>query len=94
LITEISSYYVGFEVLTAVVMKNIIFWDITPCSPLIVNSRFGGTYRLHLQGRRNKFSKNPASKQVAGGGTIPAFAWRSSKITTASDRTVAVSAQV
>jgi hypothetical protein len=35
--------------------KSIIFWDMTPCSPLSVNRRFGGTYRLHLQGRRNKF---------------------------------------
>jgi hypothetical protein len=24
--------YVGFEVLTAVVMKSSIFWDITPCN--------------------------------------------------------------
>jgi hypothetical protein len=29
--------YVGFEVLTVVVMKSIIFWDITPCSSLKVN---------------------------------------------------------
>jgi hypothetical protein len=28
---------VGFEVFTAVVMKSINFWDITPCSPLSVN---------------------------------------------------------
>jgi hypothetical protein len=28
------------------------FWDITPCSPLKVNLRFGGIYSLHLQGRR------------------------------------------
>jgi hypothetical protein len=56
---EIKS--VGFEVFTAVVMKSIIFWDMTPCSPLIFNRRFGGTYRLHLQGRRNRFSK-PARK--------------------------------
>jgi hypothetical protein len=42
-----NSYLVGFEVLTAVIM----FWDITPCSPLKFNRRFGGTYRLHLQGR-------------------------------------------
>jgi hypothetical protein len=28
-------YIVGFEVFTAVVMKSIIFWDMTPCSPLI-----------------------------------------------------------
>jgi hypothetical protein len=26
--------YVGFEVLTAVVMTSYIFWDITPCSLL------------------------------------------------------------
>jgi hypothetical protein len=25
---------VGFEVFTAVVMKRIVFWDMTPCSPL------------------------------------------------------------
>jgi hypothetical protein len=53
---------VEFWVFTAVVMKSIIFWDMTPCSPLSVNRRFGGTYRLRLQGRRNMFSKKPASK--------------------------------
>jgi hypothetical protein len=58
--------YLGFEVFTAVVMKSIFFWDMTPCSPLSCARRFGGTYRLHLQGRRNRFSK-PASKQLAGG---------------------------
>jgi hypothetical protein len=35
-------------VLTAVVMKSSIFWDITPCSGLKVNRRFGRTYRLAL----------------------------------------------
>jgi hypothetical protein len=60
-----SLKYVGFEVLTAVVMKNIIFWDITPCSPLSVNRRFGGTYRLHFHSQKNKPSKKPAWKQVA-----------------------------
>jgi hypothetical protein len=29
-------------------MKSTIFWDIKPCSPLRVNRRFGGTYRLHM----------------------------------------------
>jgi hypothetical protein len=38
-------YYVGFEVLSAVVMKSITFWDITLCSPFSANRRFGGTYR-------------------------------------------------
>jgi hypothetical protein len=32
-------------------LKSTIIWDITPCSPLKVNRRFGGTCRLHLQGR-------------------------------------------
>jgi hypothetical protein len=51
--------------LFSVCLKNYIFWDITLCSPLSVNRRFGGTYRLHLQGRRNKFSEKPVWKQVA-----------------------------
>jgi hypothetical protein len=33
--------YIKFEVLTAVVMKMSVFWDITPCSPLKVKPRFG-----------------------------------------------------
>jgi hypothetical protein len=41
--------YVGFGVYTPVVMKSTIFWDITSYSPLKVNRRFGGKYRLHLQ---------------------------------------------
>jgi hypothetical protein len=43
---------IEFEVLTAVVMKNSIFWDTTPCSPLKVNRHFGGTCGLHVLGRR------------------------------------------
>jgi hypothetical protein len=58
---KIVSNIAGFEVLTAVALKNTIFWDIRPCSPLSVNRRFGGTYRLHLQGRRKLSS---AWKQV------------------------------
>jgi hypothetical protein len=34
------------------VMKCSIFWDITLCSPLKVNLRFGGIYRLNFQGGR------------------------------------------
>jgi hypothetical protein len=30
-------------------VKSIIFWDMTPCSPLSCTRRFGGTYRLHFQ---------------------------------------------
>jgi hypothetical protein len=41
-------------------IKSITFSDITPCSPLKVNRRFGGTYCLHLQGRRINRAKKPA----------------------------------
>jgi hypothetical protein len=44
--------YIGTEVPTAVVMKSSIFWDITLCSLLKVNLRFGGMCHLHLQGGR------------------------------------------
>jgi hypothetical protein len=31
----------GFEVLTPVVMKSYILWNIMPCSPLKANQRLG-----------------------------------------------------
>jgi hypothetical protein len=43
--------FVGFEVFTAVTMKNAVFRDMAPCE-YCKNRRFGGTCRLHLQGRR------------------------------------------
>jgi hypothetical protein len=46
-------------------MNITVFWDVTPCSPLSVNRRFGGTYRLHLQDRKNKLSKHSAFKLVS-----------------------------
>jgi hypothetical protein len=49
---------VGFEVLTAVAVKNSIFWDITLCSLLKDNRRFRGTFRLNLQGRRINQTRN------------------------------------
>jgi hypothetical protein len=42
---------VRFEVFTAVTMKNVVFWDVALCRSC-VNRRFGGKYRLHLQGRK------------------------------------------
>jgi hypothetical protein len=56
--------YSRFEVFKAVVMKGSIFWDITPCSPLEVNRRFGGKCRLYLQGRRISEVRN---QREAGG---------------------------
>jgi hypothetical protein len=46
-------------------MKSTIFSDITSCSPLSVNRRFGGTYRLHFWGRWNKLSFPPAFTLVS-----------------------------
>jgi hypothetical protein len=37
---------------TRFLLKNSIFWVITPCSPLKVNWSFGEICRLHLQGQR------------------------------------------
>jgi hypothetical protein len=41
---ERKSINVGFEVLTAVIMKNSIFWDIIWCNPVKINRRFGGIH--------------------------------------------------
>jgi hypothetical protein len=49
---------------TSVFMKSPIFWDITPCRPLKVNWRFGGTFRLHLEGR---ISREQDTSVKAGG---------------------------
>jgi hypothetical protein len=42
-------FVVGYEVVTVVIVKNSIFWNITPCSQLNVSRCFGGTCRLHLE---------------------------------------------
>jgi hypothetical protein len=56
--------YFRFVVLTALVMKSSTFWDITLCSPLEVNRRFGESCRLHPQGK--KLAKQETSvNQVA-----------------------------
>jgi hypothetical protein len=41
-------------------------WEITSCSPLKVNTRFGGIYRLHLQGRRISLKNLHAKCFLAG----------------------------
>jgi hypothetical protein len=43
---------VGFEIFTAVTMKNDVFWGVAPCKCGRLNRRFGGSYRHHLQGRK------------------------------------------
>jgi hypothetical protein len=41
-----------------------IFWNITPCSPSSVNRRFGGTYCLHLQGRKISWAGNQRKSRI------------------------------
>jgi hypothetical protein len=48
----VSVYVVGFEVITAANVKNDVFWDVVLYG-FIINRRFGGSCRLHLQGRNN-----------------------------------------
>jgi hypothetical protein len=50
-INKICLKFERFEVFTAVTIKDAIFWNVAPCRSC-VNRRFGGTYRLHLQGRK------------------------------------------
>jgi hypothetical protein len=45
-------------------LKSFISWDIKPCSSLKLSRRFGGTCRLHLQGRRISQARN---QHKAGG---------------------------
>jgi hypothetical protein len=42
---------IGFELLTAVAMKSIILWDVTPCSLVEVYMHLRGIYCFHLQCR-------------------------------------------
>jgi hypothetical protein len=51
-ISENRYLHVGGEVLTAVVMNSTVFWDITSCSKLKTNRRFGRIYYPRCQGRK------------------------------------------
>jgi hypothetical protein len=42
-------------------MKDVVFWDVALCRTC-VNRRFGGTYRLHLQGRKIRERGTSVSK--------------------------------
>jgi hypothetical protein len=71
--------YVGFEVITAVIMKTYFFWSITPRSPLKVNRRFRGTCRLHLRVRRISQEKTNVKQLSSRASTLKMEATCSSK---------------
>jgi hypothetical protein len=68
-----------FKVLTAVTWKSFIFWNIMPCSPAKVNRLFGGTYRLHLKGRRVSQARNMLTSCLAYSSTLKMEATQSSE---------------
>jgi hypothetical protein len=47
-------WYVGFKVITGMIIGSSVFWDIMQCSPLKVDRPFGGIYNLDLQGRMRR----------------------------------------
>jgi hypothetical protein len=53
----------GFEVLTAVIMKLAIFWDIAPYS-MYMSGRFGKTYHLHLQCRKSAEKETSENRRL------------------------------
>jgi hypothetical protein len=65
-----SEYRVGFEVLSEVVRRSSVFWDITSSCPLKVNRHFGGTCRLPIQGRRISHARNHHEADPEDGGDM------------------------
>jgi hypothetical protein len=61
-------YLVGFEVFKAVTMKNAVLWGVAPCRSDRLNRSFGGSYRIHLQGKKIQ------REQVAAELLLPAHA--------------------
>jgi hypothetical protein len=59
-----TPFYTSEEVFS--IMKSYTFWEITPCSLLKFNRRFGGMFSLHLQGRKiNQTRKQRESRWQA-----------------------------
>jgi hypothetical protein len=61
-----KSFHVRFEVFTAVTTKNAVFWDVAPCRSCM-SGRFGGTYRLHLRGRKIREQGTSVSRWLQTG---------------------------
>jgi hypothetical protein len=43
-------------------MKNAVFWGVAPCRCGLLNRRFGGSYRHHLQGRKIRERRTSVSR--------------------------------
>jgi hypothetical protein len=56
-ISDYARFEVLLEVETELTLKNAVFWDVMLCGSC-KNRRFGGTYRLHRQGDKNRLVIN------------------------------------
>jgi hypothetical protein len=81
---------VGFEVLTAVVMKISIVWDTKPRSMLKVSRRFGGTRRLHPKGRRIRDGRNQREDRGECSSETPVDFQRATRRYIAEDKTLKI----
>jgi hypothetical protein len=54
----LEMFCMEFRALTVLNMNISVFWYIMSYSPLKVSLSFGGTYRLHLHGRRTRVRNN------------------------------------
>jgi hypothetical protein len=50
---DIYSYEGDFMAVSEIIIKNGVFWVVTPCGSC-KNRRFGGTWRLLHQGDKNR----------------------------------------
>jgi hypothetical protein len=64
-----KAFYLGYELVTAVVMWSSVFFDITTCSPLKVNQHFVRMCHLQHKGRRI----NQATNQLEAGSKHPEY---------------------
>jgi hypothetical protein len=59
-----SENFTRISVWTGLVMKNAVFWGVVPCRCSRLNRRFGGLYRLHLQGRKIRERRTSVSSFI------------------------------
>lgn len=71
----ICFYYVGFEVVMAMAMKNMVFWFVMLCSSVEAHWHFGGTYHLHLKNQQVHQAINQ-KKQVASSFWLISWSWK------------------
>jgi hypothetical protein len=50
ILINIQAYLIGTIFASSILLKNTLFWDVTPCSLLKISRHFGGKYSLNLQG--------------------------------------------